>query len=151
MGYYVGTMNADFRIPAENLDKAYDALCALNARDELKTGGGGCEVRPAGSESVAGDPNRWFSWMPWNYDEMYSSVEEILNALGFETDVELNGDVTIVYYDNKMGAETHFLEALAPYVADGSYVEWRGEDNAMWRQDFNNGEMKERGGKIVWE
>lgn len=151
MGYYVSTMNADFRIPAENLDKAYDALCALNARDELKTGGGGREVKPAGSESIADDPTRWFSWMPWNYDEVYSSVEEILNALGFETDVELNGDVTIWYYDNKMGAETHFLEALAPYVADGSYIEWLGEDNAMWRQDFSNGEINERGGKIVWE
>lgn len=151
MGYYVSTMNADFRIPAENLDKAYDALCALNARDELKTGGGGREVKPDDSQSVANDPTRWFSWMPWNYDEVYTTADEILNALGFETYKEDNGDVTILYYDSKMGAEEHFLRALAPFVTDGSYVEWRGEDGSMWRQEFGNGEMTELEGEIVWK
>ena len=39
MGYFVETTEIDFTIPSGNIDAAYEAMCELNAHDELKHGG----------------------------------------------------------------------------------------------------------------
>ena len=38
MGYYAETIGVKFLIKAKNFDKAYDAICKLNAKDDLKEG-----------------------------------------------------------------------------------------------------------------
>ena len=54
-------------------------------------------------------------------------------------------------YDSKAGAEDHFLEAVAPFVTPGSYIEWRGEDDTMWRQDFDGQYMNVKEGRVVFK
>lgn len=154
MGYYVegrGCIN----ISAEKLDDAYVALVELNKREELKIGGrygGGIhDEKPADSTSVAASPHRWFSWMEWNYDEVCSTAREIFEQVGFDVEETPDGDLELLYFDNKSGDEEHFVNAVAPFVTEGCVMEWSGEDNAMWRWVFENGEMITEHAVITWE
>lgn len=154
MGYYA-TGEGSIVIPAEKLTDAYNALVELNKHDELKTGGhfgaGVSEGKPANSTSVAKNPNRWFSWMDWNYDEVCSTAGEILEEVGFQTEETPDDGLELFYYDSKSGAEDHFINAIAPFVNEGSTMEWTGEDGEKWRWVFENGEMITEQAVITWE
>ena len=144
MGYYITTTDVDFFIPTENLDEAYKALCELNNHNELKNGGRHpCEKKDGPHDGV------WFSWMDWNYPETCANTAEILESLGFECNEDDEG-LSIWGYDSKAGNEDIFIEALAPYVRPGSYIEWRGESGEMWREEFDEGVMTRKEGQIVW-
>lgn len=156
MGYYITTTEADFRIKKENLRKGYELLCELNAHDELKTGGryGSTTPKPADSRSVSNSPDKWFSFMDWNYDELCDTLDEILeDQLGFEVwwsgepgDSDIDG--IWLSAPRKSGAEEDFFHALAPVVEDGSYLIFHGEEDDYWRYEFHNGEMKTLQGYI---
>lgn len=142
MGFYVHTSNVNLSVPAEHVDAAFQAVKELNKRDDLKTGG-----RYSGGKVV----ERWFAWMPADYDEVYKSLDEVFWALGFEdAHIDDDGRFVLGRYDDKTGAENHFLEAIAPFVVDGSYVEWVGEDGSMWRFLFRRGEMLVEEGMVVY-
>lgn len=66
MGYYAETIGGKFLIKAKNFDKAYDAICKLNAKDDLKEGFS-CSYRerPANSKSVSGNPRKHFSFIAY--------------------------------------------------------------------------------------
>jgi len=148
MGYFVNITNQNFFVPKENFDAAYKAMCALNDRDDLKSGGswGGNGItsdspRP---EGMTYHPAKWFSWMPANYPAVCKDFLSILKELGFEYDLDDSGNLGLVHYDNKTGAEGHFFEAIAPFVQDGSFIEWRGEDGGEYRWLFTNGTCSEQ-------
>ena len=148
MGYYVNITNQNIFVPKENFDAAYKAMCALNDRDDLKSGGswGGDGItsdspRP---EGMTYHPAKWFSWMPANYPAVCKDFLSILKELGFEYDLDDSGNLGLVHYDNKTGAEGHFFEAIAPFVQDGSFIEWRGEDGGEYRWLFTNGTCSEQ-------
>ena len=48
------------------------------------------------------------------------------------------------FYGEKLGDDEIFLSALAPYVEDGSYLEFEGEDGYSWRWSFKNGKLVEK-------
>lgn len=153
MGYYV-TGEGSITIPAENLDAAYDALVELNRRDDLKTGGryGGAPTsKPANSASVSDSPDKWFSWMDWNYDEIFTDAKGILKAVGFEIYDNEGEYIVLRYYDDKIGAEEHFVRAIAAYVEPESEMVWTGEDGEKWRWVFENGEMIVQQAIITWD
>lgn len=145
MGYFIHTNAMHFVIKKDNLEEAYKALCKLNTKDELKTGrrgGANLPEKPQDSTSVSNNPNKWFAWIDWNYDETCKDAEEIFNKLGFYADITDEGDLFIDMYDtNKPGDEKHFLEAVAPFVEDGSYIDWVDEYGNMWKNVFNDGKM----------
>lgn len=138
MGYYISG-NGMFTVSHDNLEPAYKALCELNDHDELKSGGswGGendsTTPRPKG---MSYHPNKWFSWMDANYPNKCGDVFDILNALGFEIEgIEHSGTGLSRYtirYENKVGDEALFLEALSPYLVSGC-IEWQGEEGERWR------------------
>lgn len=146
MGYNVDITNADASIAADKLDGCFEALKALNKRDDLKTGGSYGQ-RPDGTYDQI---EAWFAWMPANYDETCQSAEAIFNELGFETYIE-DGALYLQAYSDKSGAQDVFLEAAAPFITAGSYIEWDGEDGERWRQDFDGESMTTRTGRTVWE
>ena len=130
MGYFVNG-NGELRIKAENLDKAYDALMALNdAPNEAKMGG---------SSGGANAPRFWFSWMPEDLRTL-ADTKAVFSALGFETETDDNGDLLIRCYDSKTGQEEIFFAAAAPFIEDNEY-EWTGEDGAFWKWHFEDGKM----------
>lgn len=151
MGYWVETMDVDFSIKKENLEKAYEALCELNKHDNLKHGRTGLTSKLEHSTSVAENPGVCFSWMDWNYDEIFETAQEIFEELGFETILNADGDLEVHHYNSKTGSEEDFLSAVAPFAKDGSYIEWRGEDGSMWRNFFESGVMTTQHAEIVWK
>lgn len=144
MGYYVETIESDFRLSRENYDAAFQSLCELNARDDLKTGGHYPSnlKRPDGSQS-RGNPNKWFAWMDWNYDETCHSVAEVLREAGFELEEDERGICELWYPYQKSGQEEFFLGAVAPYVEAGSRIVFEGEDDCRWGYLFDGSRMVE--------
>ena len=121
MGYYISLQESNWVISTENLDDAYKAMCDLNKDDSLKRG-----------NSSSGE--KWFSWMPADYPSECKDAESILTMLGFELESNEQG-LRITGYDDKIGDERHFVQALVPFVQVGSFLEWTGEDNDMWREE----------------
>lgn len=151
MGYYVNIVESNCAIKQENHDRAYKAVCELNRYDSNKRGGqcgGNIPVKPSDSKSVSNSPHKWFSWMDWNYDETCPNLIKVLEMLGFET-YETKDAIKITYYDGKSGQEDIFLNALAPYIEDGSYIRWKGEDDYMWSNIFEDGKMITREAEVI--
>jgi hypothetical protein len=140
MGYYVNG-NGELRIKAENLNKAYEALMALqDAPDKAKRGGSS-----GGSEA----PRFWYSWMPEDLRTL-PDTQAVFAELGFETRIEEpTGDLIINCYDSKTGQEEVFFAAAAPFIESGDY-EWTGEDGDFWAWEFEDGKMFVRYGKRTY-
>ena len=154
MGYYVRG-DGEFTIKTSNIANAYQALCDLNQRDDLKRGGrhGGendcTKPRPSGMNH---HPGRWFSWMDADYPDKLATLDEILSAIGFDFRTETEGDLTHfrnVWYDNKMGQEEEFFTALAPFVTSGE-IRWTGEENNHWAWRFEGGTLRWLDGEITY-
>lgn len=152
MGYYVTLIGADFGIPEKNWDAAFAAVCELNEHDELKTGGSVNE--------------KWFAWMDadyptkaleeWQQRKLPHPLAWVFQELGFDWEIapelHVEGDeFGLRGYDQKTGAEDDFLEAVAPFVRPGSYLEWRGEEGEMWRQEFDGEKLVTKEGRVVYD
>ena len=128
MGYYVTVQSADATIPADKLEEAFTRLKALNHDPKAHKGGG--------SYGANGKTEAWFSWMSANYDETAKSAEDIFQELGFYTETQADGSLSITGYDSKTGDEEQFLDAVGDlfYTEDevGPYVHWMGEDGTQW-------------------
>ena len=121
MGYFVEIEGSTAVIPAANLERAYEKMCALNTtHDHKKTGGNN-------------HGGRWFAWMDANYPDTCKDAQDVLEALGFYTHYE-NGNLHIDGYDNKTGQEDLFLHSIADDVT--GKIEWRGEDGERWTTLF---------------
>ena len=148
MGYYVTITEADFIIPTENLDAAYEAVCELNNHNNLKRGGS----YPPDPHAPRTGPrkDKWFSWMDWNYHETCSNLQEVLEQVGFDVDVNPDDGLSIIYYDSKAGEEDLFLGAIAPFATEGSYIMWRGEDGEQWQNVVKDGTLTQLRAVVSW-
>lgn len=142
MGYYVQITKSDLVIKKHQQDNAYKAMCDINRFDDLKSGG---------SFSGGKTTEKWFSWMSPNYPETCNDIFEVFGEMGFDVMTNDDGDITAVFYDNKIGDEAAFFVALAPYVEDGSHIDWYGEDGALWRWVFSDGVMQSIEGTTVYD
>jgi hypothetical protein len=138
MGYYIRTQDTDIVLGKDKLDEAYKRLCQLDLHDEWKRGGGGGKL--------------WFSWLDTDYTIIYKTAKEILEAVGYDTSLNSEGDLRINNYDNKQGCEDVFLWAISDLCNEGSSVVWVGEDNERWLWEFGGGQkVIESTGRIVYE
>jgi hypothetical protein len=126
MGYNVEILKSTARIPAANLKRAYEKMCALNTTHHAQKRGGSWS---GGTKSES-----WFSWMDANYPETCKDAQAVLEQLGFYTSTDTNGDLLIEGYDSKMGQEDLFLKAIETDVT--GVIEWVGEDHERWTTTF---------------
>ena len=138
MGYYITLQDANFTIPADKLDEATRRLKALNHKPGV--------YKRGGSYSGGKQAASWFSWMSEKYDEELDSAKEIFEALGFDTETNEAGDLSLVYYDNKTGQEDLFLQEVSDLANEGWYLQFHGEDGAIFRYTAQG----ERKARIVW-
>lgn len=153
MGYYVTLEESNIFIDKKHFDAIYQKMCDLNDFHELKRGGsfGG------NNDNIEGERyprDKWFSWMEHNYPETCNNMFDILQELGFEWDLDENGNLINLSYYNKTGNEEYFLQCFAGYTRDGDYLSYKGEENDdYFRFVFFEGVMSRWHGivKITWE
>lgn len=141
MGYCMGQISNDFRILEANVEKARQAIVEL-MRDQSR-GSGGSATRT------------WFSWMnEWDEKIHGASLHAAMTEWRWEPEwMEQQGvgDVVGVYFiGEKMGDDEIFLQTIAPFVLDGSYIEMAGEDGERWRWFFTGGNVYRQIGHVVY-
>lgn len=118
-----------FRIDAENKDEALQAIKSLMYDTSADT---------LGTESG----HNLFSWMHGVEPEQWEILSDALSAWRFEPDTDIDGNILrLNFTGQKIGSEAQLFEVIAPYVEDGSYIEFKGEDGAVWRLLFYDGKM----------
>jgi len=129
MGYCVKIKHSTAVILNENRDEVLQIWKDLNKpeNDHLKRGG----AYRDGEKHTA-----WYSWMPANYHEAVESVEDVLTELGFETELDHEGNVLICDYDSKRGQEDLFFKH-ASHLIKGQIM-WEGEDGSTWVWELGN-------------
>lgn len=142
MGYYVTGSPSDCFIPADNVDEAYQRLMNLNSSkyNHLKAGG---------SWANGKQTSFWYSWMPESF-EGFNSLEDILEAIGFDCEVAENGDVYLGCYDSKSGQEELLISEIADLFDHSSLYTWNGEDGETWQWLFTSAGLVVQSGTVVY-
>ena len=135
MGYYVNG-RGEISIKKERMEELYKAFVAMNDfSDEVKNGG---------SWSSGEKESSNFSWMPSDLSTLGNAIT-IINHLGFETS-EDSTHFVIISYEGKIGQEDIFFAVAAPFVDDGGWFEWEGEDHSFWSWSFDGGRLLQADG-----
>ncbi|SLH40576.1 hypothetical protein [Mycobacteroides abscessus] len=121
MGYFVSIEDSDFLIREENCEAAYQALVANGLQTPLD------------------NHHAWVS---------PSILVDALSAYGFEVEDRSPAGVRIRWFNGKTNDEHSVVLALAPYVAEESFLEWRGEDGSMWRDVVRGSKLYSE--KVQW-
>lgn len=155
MGYEIYTTDQNFFLSKDYFEPAYKAMCKLNDLDNFKrggsSGGNGVSSKDPRPDGMNYHPAKWFSWMDANYPETCKTAVEILEMLGFQCGYDSDGNINGLYYNSKMGQEDLFLQVIAPYVGDGCYINWTGEDDEYWQYRFKDGVMTHHDGRVVFD
>ena len=131
MGYYMETNDWKFKMPKANADKALAALKELFGRPDYGAG-----------------------WV--DNEEVLSAdtFEKAINEARFTVDsFRDEEDYTQIWFNGEKysGDEVDTLNAIAPFVEDGSYIEMSGEEGEVWRWIFHPDGVEEKFAKLVWE
>ena len=148
MGYYMSqTGNTSIRIKAENVPHALAAIRAL-AGVEAEAGGGSTSVITA--EGVGNRVRHW-SWVDAEYATADTFQKAMLAWRWGNIDFDEKGDVIFIGFEGeKLGDDVQLMDAIAPCVEHGSFIEMRGEDDSLWRWVFWRGGLREEYPRIVW-
>ncbi len=132
MGYFISG-SGEFTIEPKNIAAAYAAVVALNnVPDDAKHGGSYANGIKTSSH---------FSWMPSDLSTL-PTLQEVFLTLGFEVSDDNEGGLTMHNYPHgKTGQEEFFAAAVAPFVENGGYFIWDGEDGEYWKWSFADGKF----------
>lgn len=130
MGYYIDASAIEWVVPEspELLEKIKEMPKRMKS------------IQRGGSHGPDGKSESWFSWVNDKEILEATSVRDVFHAFMFDT-TETEGGFEISGYNNKIGQEELLLAVVAPFCADGSYVEWRGEDGEEWKYEVVKGRM----------
>lgn len=127
MGYYIQQRETQMRIKAENFSKVVEAINNYSLPDSI---------------------------IYWNVASIYPFVDiaEAMNYIGFAIDIDdQTGDIIdMKYINDKLGDLDDALKYIAPFVEDGCYIEFSGEEGDLWRYVFSNGACEEIAPEIIW-
>lgn len=134
MGYYVETATVNFTIKPENFDRFFELVKSMFEEEEIK-------AHARGGSWSGGTQTGWhYSWI--DADLMLKAIKErdicqVFLEWGFEDPtLDEDGSFGSFWYNSKTGQEDLFLDKIAEVVESGSYIDWRGEDGEIWRNEF---------------
>jgi hypothetical protein len=131
MGYYIEQRGSHFNIPASKVPAAFEAVKA----------------------TVAANPYD-LSWVDKTRVANAPTFEQAMKACRWEISTEpKTGDVYGIFFAGEKcgGDEEVVLNAIAPFVDGGSYIEMQGEENEVWRWYFLDGKVQEVTGTTVFD
>lgn len=135
MGYCMEQRDcAGFKIKAENVQKALKAIQALHGKESIKDASG-----------------RHFSWVGEDFYKI-DNLKDMLREWRWEGDFDEDGNIVYLSFcGEKLGDDEVLFEALAPFIESGAEIEMEGEDGSLWKWCFENGEMREKHGRVVYD
>ena len=87
------------------------------------------------------NPGGIFFWVDPGFSGL-ANLRDLLRAWRWEIEESGDGSVTRIFFQgSKIGEEELLFQAIAPYVASGSYIKMIGEDETVWRWWFTDGKM----------
>ena len=160
MGYHVEVTVESVIIPANKVGAAIAALTSL--MNQVQEKGGGSSTWPGG------EPVRHYSWVEtatcldrlaagnlvgflgeWRYEATEGDPMTPIEQLAQDAEFQ---EVEVTYFEGgKWGDDEQLWTALAPFIASGGCIEFRGEDGHYWRYLFEDGTLTEQTGTVVWE
>lgn len=148
MGYVIELINSDFFIAAENKDAALNAMFDMWLPEKT--------ANMSGGSFGYGTEEKWYSWMNTSAEAFRNreveSLEVALGEWGYYPETDEDGNITDLYFDGgKIGDEDQMFAAIAPFVRQGSTLDFRGEEGAVWRWEFNGQSIVEKTGRVVFE
>lgn len=78
---------------------------------------------------------------------------EVLQHHGFEVVCSDKGDISGLSFptSSSFGTEHDLLQAIAPWVEEGSFIEMTGEDDSVWRWYFDGLNCQHQPGRVVYD
>ena len=126
MGYNITLHNYDFIIAAAEKNNVLQALHNM--------------------------PDINYSWVSIAEVKKTQTLDQAMYEWRYKPEYDEGGNVIgIDFCGEKLGSDEEMFAAIAPFVKHGSFIEMHGEDGAMWRWKFVNGQMKEISAKIIWD
>ena len=142
MGYHIQTMDKQFYIKNEDKSAALQAIKDLNKKEQ-ELGHGGTYYN--------GKHTRHFSWVNSETVNEAKTLEDALCEWRWEPETDSDGNIVdIEFTGQKIGDEEYLFEAIASFVKEDSFIEFRGEDGEMWCLQFHGGMIEEKFAKITW-
>ena len=129
MGYYMDQRDCVFEMPKANADKALAAIKELFSKPNYRAG-----------------------WVDTPSVLRAETFEDAISEARF--DVEGNGtcyDWISFNGEKRSWCEEDVLNAIAPFVEEGSYIEMQGEDGDRWHWIFHKGGVEEKYARLVWD
>jgi hypothetical protein len=80
-----------------------------------------------------------------------TTFEDMMKAWRWEVICHEDGVIGIEFTGEKLGEDKVLFDAIAPYVDVESFIQIWGEDEYMWKWEFDGKECKEFQAKITWE
>ena len=148
MGYCIELTDSNFFIAAEDKDAALNAMFDMWLPNK--------EAAMSGGSYGQGSDTKWYSWMNLSAEAFRNrsipTLEEAMTEWRYHPDTDGNGNIVDLYFDGeKIGDEDQMFAAIAPFVRQGSYLDFRGEEGAVWRWEFNGQTFVEKTGRVVYE
>lgn len=97
------------------------------------------------------EPGRSWMWMNLAEPEKWRRLEDAIKAWGYEVRTDANKNIVeVMYGQDKMGEEWRLFDALAPFVLEGSWLRFVGEDGEHFRWLFRDGKRVEQTAVLSW-
>ena len=142
MGYYIEQRGGAFFIDKKHFPDVIKAIHNLANYPDMM-GGGSYE----GGKTIS----KHYSWVKMSFVNS-TDLENIFNCWRWNINFDDDGNINNLFFDGeKMGDDRVLLDAIAPFVKEGSFIEMCGEDNDLWRWKFTNKICKEVSARIVWD
>ena len=142
MGYCMSMRDSKIRIPASKHDRCLAAIRALSGRGTAYYSSGG-----------------HYSWVRTHEFANATTLREALAAWRWvdpnqdltNPDNDKSKDIEELYFSGeKLGDDEILMNAIAPYVEAGSYIEMVGEDADYWRWYFDGEGCYHQEGHVVY-
>ena len=146
MGYYIQQLDTNFFLPVEHLDTlVQDAKALLTKEAKDSYGARGYTWR---GEYIT----KHYSWVDEQGVLDGKTFAEIASGFRWSLEEDEEGNVTdFIFSGEKYGGdELVFLNTIAPYVKEGSFIEFRGEDGEQWKWYFNGNTCEEYFAEIIY-
>lgn len=93
-----------------------------------------------------------------NHSEFFVSTENVGQVFAkarnapYEFELDDDGNITgIEHIGHNLGDDLEIFQSIAPFVAEGSFLDMSGEDGERWKWVFKDGKCQEIRARLVWD